>query len=331
MPRLLVIATLVAAAARFCSKEPEPTKSAVTTERPALNEVDMDDGGVAVRFIAIGDTGKGNAAQNQVGRSIGAFCGAHVCDFVVLLGDNFYPTGVSSVTDPQWETSFVKPYESVNVPFYAVLGNHDYGGNGAGTELPKGDVQVAYSAVNPKWRMPAHHYKWQQGEVDFFVGDTNRSMFSVDSQVRADFDAWLPASTATWKIVFAHHPLKSNGPHGNAGSYDGLSFVPIASGAGVKDFIEQRVCGRADFYIAGHDHNIQWLEDTCSSPGSTLNTGLIVSGGGASTTRLRGTQKAYYQTDAPGFVYVVIRGKTFTATFYDANGVQQFTRTVRKP
>ncbi len=288
------------------------------------------DAGVEVRFIAIGDTGKGNTGQNQVGQAIGTFCNTNVCDFVVLLGDNFYPSGVTSTTDAQWQTAFVQPYATVNAPFYAVLGNHDYGNDGAGFDFARSDNQVAYSMVNPKWRMPSHHYKWRIGDVEFFAADTNRSMFGQDSALRSDFDTWLPASNALWKIVFAHHPYKSNGPHGNAGSYDDLPFVPIANGSGVKDFVEDRVCGRADFYVTGHDHNIQWLQATCTRNGSTLNTGLILSGGAASNTDLERNQPAYYQSDELGFVYIVISGRSFTATFYDGMGVQQFTRTVTK-
>ncbi len=283
-----------------------------------------------VRFVAIGDTGKSNTAQNQVGQAIGTHCAALGCDFVVMLGDNFYPSGVTSTTDPLWQTAFVQPYASVNVPFYAVLGNHDYGANGAGTDFGRGAHQVAYSQVNPKWRMPAHHYKWQLHNVDFFAADTNKSMFSIDNDVRADFNQWLPASTAQWKIVFAHHPYKSNGPHGNAGNYDGLSLIPVVNGSGVKSFIDERVCGRADFYIAGHDHNIQWLQDTCTRSGASLNTGLIVSGGGASTTELEGVNATYYQSQESGFVYIVIDGNSFTAAFYDANGAHKYSRTVTK-
>lgn len=312
-----------------CSKPavPAPVDAGVATVTAAVLD---PDGGPAVRFVALGDTGKGNPGQYQVGAGIGAHCAKFGCDFVVLLGDNFYQNGVTSTDDPQWKTAFVDPYATVNAPFYAVLGNHDCGGDGAGTDLPRGDVQVAYSAVNPKWRMPARHYKWQLGEVEFFAGDTNRSMFSVDEDARADFEKWLPASTAKWKIVFAHHPYLSNGEHGNAGQYDDLPFVPIANGAGVKSFMEDRVCGQADFLFTGHDHSIQWLEQTCARPGSTLQTHLVVSGGGAKCTRLVHKQPAYYQSDQLGFVYVVIQGNTLTASFHDADGVEKYTRTVTK-
>lgn len=290
----------------------------------------VDAGMPAVRFIAMGDTGKGNPGQYQVGQAIGTLCQSQGCDFVVLLGDNFYPSGVDSTTDPLWQSAFVKPYASVNAPFYAVLGNHDCGANGAGTDFPRGDNQVAYSKVSSKWRMPGRHYTWKVGEVDFFAADTNRSMFGVDAEARADFEKWMPAATGRWKIAFAHHPYLSNGPHGNAGRYDRLPYAPIVNGEGVKRFLDDAVCGRADFYFSGHDHNIQWLEGTCTRPNSKINTQLIVSGGGAATTGLPGNNPVFYQSDKLGFVYVVIRGSELTATFYDADGAERYTRTVKK-
>ena len=38
----------------------------------------------------------------------------------------------------------------------------------------------------------------------------------------------------------------------------------------------------------------------------------------------------HYQSDKLGFTYVVIRGHSLTAGFYDADGVQQYTRTLTK-
>jgi tartrate-resistant acid phosphatase type 5 len=278
----------------------------------------------SVRFIAVGDTGKSNAAQRAVGTGMGRVCAQRGCDFVVLLGDNFYPSGVTSTTDPLWQTAFVEPYASVDVPFYAVLGNHDYGGNGAGVEFDLPAHQIAYGQVNPKWRMPATHYRWRLENVEFFVADTNRSFFGRDGDATRDFDLWLPASTGAWKVVFGHHPYLSNGPHGNAGAYDGASLVPFANGAGVKSFLEKSVCGKADVYLCGHDHSRQWLLSTCGG------TELIVSGGGANTTELPGSQPTHYQSRTSGFLYVVIEGDAFTGTFYDAAGVANYSRTLAR-
>jgi tartrate-resistant acid phosphatase type 5 len=314
---------------------------------PGSAKVEVSDQGVArgslagfadagvVRFVAIGDVGKGNGGQRAVGQALGTVCSQRGCDFVVLLGDNFYPSGVNSMTDTQWQTAFVQPYATVNAPFYAVLGNHDYGGEGAGFETERADVQVAYSTTNPKWRMPAGHYRFSQGHAEFFALDTNRSFWGPlrggDDLSRADISAWLASSTATWKIAVGHHPLMSNGPHGNAGHYDCREVLgtcvaaPLfTDGRHVKSFMESVVCGRADVYLSGHDHSLQWLKPTCNG------TQLFVSGAGASATSLTTTNPVYFQTAEPGFLYVELAGRTFTGTFYSQNGTMLFTRTFTK-
>lgn len=105
--------------------------------------------------------------------------------------------------------------------------------------------------------------------------------------------AGLNNSKAQWKIAFAHHPYLSNGFHGNAGDYDRIttytrSFAPYlprldknlfqrAAGTYFKRFFEQNLCDQLDLFIAGHDHNLQWLKpiETCGK------TEFIVSGAGA--------------------------------------------------
>ena len=283
-------------------------------------------GGTAasVRFVAIGDAGKGNAEQKQVADAIQAKCAASGCDFVQLLGDNIYDTGVSSVTDPQWQTKFEVPYANVTQPFWAVLGNHDNGGNGTGNEQWKGDIEVAYSMTSTKWKMPSRYYVHQEPGVDFFGLDTNAGMFDQTATQKSDMSGWLTQSTASWKIAFGHHPYKSNGPHGNAGSYEGLPFIPLINGSGVKSLLETTVCGKADVYICGHDHSRQWLLDTCAG------TELIVSGAGASTTDLNSNNANYWQSDQIGFLYVSIQGNTFTGEFYGVDGTMEYSRTIKK-
>lgn len=285
-----------------------------------------------MRFIALGDGGKGNANQLKVGRAMATVCAERGCDFVLLLGDNFYPSGVSSTDDPQWETAFATPYADVGAPFYAVMGNHDYGANGLGTRLERSAVEVAYSKVDPRWRMPAPWYTWRWSNADFFAADTTRSVFMLDDPMRADLTAWLSGSTARWKVAFGHHPLLNNGKHGNAGSYEGARFVPFVDGAGVKAFVEDVVCGRADLYLAGHDHSLQWLEPTCTRPGSDTRTELLVSGGGSTPTGIRSPPRnpVRWESGALGFVYVEIDGDTLTGTFYDAEVKPQYSRTLRK-
>jgi len=86
-----------------------------------------------LRFIAFGDGGTGSGTQIQVADSVKAVCdAAGGCDFAIYLGDNIYDTGVDSANDQQFEDKFEIPYQNILFPFYVTLGNHDFGGGGAG-------------------------------------------------------------------------------------------------------------------------------------------------------------------------------------------------------
>lgn len=81
----------------------------------------------AVRFLALGDAGEGNRAQDANGNAMKALCARKGCDFVLYLGDNFYGQGITSPDDLQFQQKFELPYAGLDLPFYAMLGNHDYG------------------------------------------------------------------------------------------------------------------------------------------------------------------------------------------------------------
>jgi len=272
-----------------------------------------------VRFVAVGDTGKGNIGQQKVADVIKAKCEKDGCDFVLVLGDNIYGSGVDSVNDPQFQTKFEAPYKEISLPFYMVLGNHDYGGDGAGYEIHKSVYQVRYTEKSSKWILPAHYYTFKAGNVSFFALDTNAQMFNLANEQSKDVAKWIDDSQATWRIVFGHHPYKSNGPHGNAGSYDAIpDKLKLGSGKGIKEFAESVWCGKVDLYLSGHDHSRQWLKSTCNG------TSLAISGAGASTTSLTDRNPALFQSDNPGILYIVIEGKTLVAEFIDEHGNSEF-------
>lgn len=305
---------------------PATVATTTTIVSSATTTTTLPTGSGVVRFALLGNTGEGNANQTAVATALDVKCEASGCDFVQLLGSNIFDTGVDSTSDPQWQVKFEIPYQNVALPFYAVLGNHDYGGDGAGYELDRAQHQVDYTAVSTKFRMPSHYYHHTVEHVEFFALDTTPLMFGPQAQQQADVTAWLAASTATWKIAFGHHVYRSNGPHGNAGNYDGLPFPP-GNGANVRDFVEDVLCGQADVYFSASDRSLQVLEPTCQG------TELVVSGSGSKLTTIEAPplNPVRFASATLGFVYVVIDGQTLTLDVIDSSGATLFSRSITKP
>lgn len=274
-----------------------------------------------VRFVALGDAGTGTNAQYQVARAIKTVCAARGCDFAVYLGDNFYNDGVDTPDDRQFEDKFELPYADLDFPFYPALGNHDYGGDGAGYEFWKAPFYVEYTDRSDKWVFPAPYYRVDAGLVELFALDTNAMVWGF----YADQLEWLreraPASTATWKVAYGHHPYLSNGTHGDAGSYDGNPASPIGDGTYVKEFLDDAVCGTMDLYLCGHDHSRQWLAESCGG------TELVVSGAGARTTALDGEHEVWFEESSTGFYWLEFTADQVTGAFYDSAGVLEIERT----
>jgi tartrate-resistant acid phosphatase type 5 len=302
----------------------------LTPDAGAMPDAGTPDAGApdpVTRFVAIGDTGKGNATQTAVAGAIETVCNARGgCDFALLLGDNIYPSGVKAVDDQQFQDKFEIPYARLTFPFHVALGNHDYGSDGAGLEFWKGQFEIDYTARSQKWRLPAAYYRFQEGPVDFFALDTNGILLSFGTRAgqERDVPTWIAQSTRPWKIAFGHHPYLSNGEHGNAGRYDGVtwSWFP-GTGQTIQAFVDRHLCGRVDAYLCGHDHSLQDLGEACG-------TQFLVSGGGAGTTTLPGSNPRRFQAAQPGFLLVEATSRALTFTFFDAAARSLHSRTVTK-
>ncbi len=176
--------------------------------------------------------------------------------------------------------------------------------------------------------MPNEYYT-QEHEHALFIGlDTNaimtQALFGEDGQ-----ESWIAGVHATndamWTVGFGHHPYISNGQHGNAGTYEGIPYIPIVSGIDVKEFMDDQICGKVDVYFSGHDHNRQWLEPTCG-------TEFIVSGAAAKNTDLagRGTPTLFEDDTRNGFMWVELRDNVMVGEFYNDAGELEFSQTLTK-
>lgn len=270
-------------------------------------EPDVTAGSKKVVFIAMGDFGTGGTNQKKVAAGIKTYCDANRCDFVLGLGDLIYDVGVTSVDDPQFQTKFETPYKDLTLRFYQSPGNHDYYSGPASI-----NAMIAYTQKSTKWYMPAAYYNFTQAHVDFFSLDTHQS---DNSSYYATEISWfrdaLSKSTGYWRVGFGHYPLRSNGAHGDTTGRRG-------------QFLRESLCGNIDVYFAGHDHDLEYLNDYCGVI-------LIVSGGGGAGTRelpTAGNQIVGFAYQL-GFTVATFEDDKFWFTLHDENGTQLYKSPVR--
>lgn len=236
-----------------------------TPENPAIKSTILEDG---LSFIVIGDWGRnGEFHQKPVAREMNIASKTLDAEFVVSVGDNFYPVGVQSTMDPQWKQSFEDIYSQhdLNKPWLIALGNHDYGGSV--------QAQIDYSNVSRRWELPAPYYTKTfemedgSGEALFIVIDTNPFIKKYHSypgihgeQIRAQDTkaqlAWLEkvlqdrGPKVRWTVVVGHHPMYSGGKRKQAEETEEIRaiFEPL--------FSKHKV----DVYLTGHEHDLQIIQ-----------------------------------------------------------------------
>ena len=194
-------------------------------------------------FFAFGDWGQDTGTFKKVVKRLKAQPEAPT--FVALLGDAFYPKGVESVDDPQF--NLFKSFSDISEHFLVAIGNHDYGYE---SSVP---AMIEYSNLNPKWILPSRYYM----KTLQFENGYGGCAFVLDTHV---FDSaqltWLESSLkkcqdANWyRIIFAHHPLLTVGLYSKGKSVARLrnQIAPLIDKYGVHA------------YISGHEHQMQALE-----------------------------------------------------------------------
>ncbi len=277
----------------------------------------------SLEFLVLGDWGRhGNLAQRSVANAMAAWAVARPVRFVLSVGDNFYENGVSSVSDPAWKESFEDVYsaKSLQVPWHVALGNHD--------ERGSADAQIEYSRSSARWQMPGRTFTFQEASGDgtraeFFVLDTTpflgryRSIFSrtdVAGQDPAAQRAWLERelarSTADWKIVVGHHPIRSCGPHGDSAEL-------------VRDILPVLTRHRVPLYLNGHEHGLQHL--------ASDGVDFLTSGAGSEVTRVSPDARTVWAEATGGFMALVVSREAIQVRAVDATGAVRHEATIPRP
>lgn len=261
-----------------------------------------------VSMIAVGDQGTGTFKQWQVAQAMERVAARdRRLDMVVLLGDNFYGKALTGIHDWNWQMKFERVYWGrylSHVPFYAVLGNHDY--------PTSSEIEIEYSRQRTgsgRWQMPDHTYTKDFGNFD---GRPLLRMVFLDTAVKstelqAQIDLLerafnLPGPQPIWRAVVAHHPVRNAGEHGENAQL-------------VRQLLPQLQRCHVDLYLSGHDHNQQLL----------LREGepawLISGGGGQTIYQLpkNGVQTTFAASQ-PGFVKLDFDQNRLNLNYYDDHG-----------
>jgi tartrate-resistant acid phosphatase type 5 len=285
-------------------------------------------------LLMIGDWGYENiAAQSTVAAAMQRYAHDHSLktDALLMLGDNWYGPLSGGVNSPRWSTQFedMYPKSVFDCPAYAVLGNHDY------QRMPESKVEaeLAYAKNGEtRWTLPSRWYRFEfpatKPLATFLALDSNvfrvlstaskRENYTLTPEEQAEQLQWLKTElekprTTPYLIVMAHHPIYSNGPHGD-------HKVLIADW---EPLLREH---KAHLYLAGHDHDMQHLEFE-SHP-----TSFVLSGGGGAdlyNLQIEEARRGPYAAKIYGFSHLQIAPDKLTLLHLDPAGrlIHGFTKT----
>ncbi|QQU02774.1 metallophosphoesterase [Myroides odoratus] len=283
-------------------------------------------------FLVLGDFGRvGDYYQKEVAREMGNAMVVLDGEFVVSVGDNFYPNGVASTQDYHWTSSFEQVYTnpSLYADWYVALGNHDYLGNV--------QAQVDYTKISRRWNMPDRYYsktfKLENGKkLLLVVMDTNpfidnyRKSSKYGDLKEQDTEKqmqWLEQTLGQadadvqWKIVVGHHPMYSGGKRKVNKDTQGFEQQFAA-------FFDRH---QVDAYICGHEHDLQIIK-----PKNRYTTQFL--SGAASEVRPSGTMEhTVFAAAEPGFMAFSILNTSLTVQVVKANKEDAevlYTHTIQK-
>jgi hypothetical protein len=274
--------------------------------------------GKGIDLLALGDFGtSGNRRQKSVADGMAEFAKAldQPLSAVLALGDNFY--GKMSVE--RFDKHFDQIYSAkqMDCPFYALLGNHDYGTAVHEMQPGRAQMQLEYAANNPRsrWKMPAKWYAIELPDAEnplvkivmldgcFFPG-------ALTPQEKIDQRRWLAAelakeTQAPWIWMASHYPMFSQCTKRGRG--DNMRLID-EWGPHLKEY-------DVALYLAGHDHDMQHLRI------EGYPTSFVVNGaGGAGNYDCDPSSRGFTDDEELGFNHFHVTADRIDVQFITAEG-----------
>ena len=301
--------------------------------------IQLDDHSKSFNFLMHGDWGWNNFNQSLTAYEMGVYAWLLDAKFVMALGDNFYDDGVASTTDPLWDTAFHDIYasSSLNIPWYGILGNHDYHGD------INAQVERTFLRGETMWTMPGTYYEVTYDLpdggtmcvvyidtqlLDPYQKDTESILSNPNWQVmRNNHLKWIDttleehAAVDNWLVVAGHYPIYSIGEHGDD-SYLIADLIPI---------MEKH---KVHAYMTAHDHNHQHFEMNGIHhfiTGNSAGRGPFGPHGWQNTDISVSTPYVDVVFQACGFSFVEVDSAEFNVSFVDNFGRVRYTQVLNNP
>jgi len=276
--------------------------------------------GSGARFLILGDTGEGDFSQYATLPVIRALDP----DFMIINGDVAYPAG----REEDFLCGFFEPYRSLDIPIWAVPGNHEYYSGGKGKELYQYFCSRSSGAL---WEQHGLRFVPQPGTFWELRDDALRlAVIALDSGMKGNLDGnspdeedreqhdWLldhlqRAQKEKLKVILLFHiPALGAGKHLGRPTQPGLwqRLKERAKGKGtpalatLHRFVAAFPCVR--LVVAGHDHNFQayapgvfaqYLRDQYQAEPAPDPPHYVVCGGGGAYPQTTVFKGGTYQAD----------------------------------
>jgi len=272
----------------------------------------------SVRLLAVGRQGYGNLRTLRIATAMERTAREKATHGVLYLGDNFYPKGVRSTTDGQWQHKFERLYSGKylrGMPFFAVVGNHDAEGSI--------DAELEYARRrlgSGRWQMDGPAYVRDFGRVQgkilarIVFLDTVALCREPSAQLQYLAQAFAPDGPFVWRIVVGHYGFRS------------LTNEPYTRKLTLTHLLPQLQALGIDACITANDR-FQQVIDRAGEP-------LHVSANGGGDKAELGLHPENPHTDfvtsRGGFAVVTIDANTLDVELRDPSGAATFRRSRSK-
>jgi len=244
-------------------------------------------------FVSIGDWGGvglggyHEADERAVAKQFTKAAETLNAKFVINTGDNFYYYGVWNTSDPQFNEDFESVFTSdaLNVPWYSVLGNHDYGYNP--------DAQVQYkSPNNNRWVMPARYYTKRveldpSNYISFIFLDASPCQAAYRGNDETQWDPCGSTYSHPADCKFHENVLAQDCGAQLTWTKKQLAAVPKddwlivvnhapADEIDVEDFVSEFQKAGVDLYMNGHVHDLSYYKIDGKGAYMTTGAGCMV-------------------------------------------------------